>query len=94
MILFILSMIALFLASVISIAVILVLAHIGIYAGTGAMSYAFGGEYLYPVFKWFDMAIALLIMVFLSLASTVMPALKILNLRITDILSKRQKRNK
>ncbi|MDP4180287.1 MAG: FtsX-like permease family protein [Bacillota bacterium] len=89
---FLLALIFLFFAFVISFVLILILGNTGINVGSGPMSYAMGGEIFYPEMKPGDVLFALAAIIVFVMASTIGPGLKLCYQNITDIMMKRQKR--
>lgn len=89
---FFLSFMALLSAILVSGVLVLILGIKGIYVGPGVMTYALGGESLYPEMHLGDLFFALIVIVFFALVSTLNPGLKICYQKITDLLVKRQQK--
>ena len=90
---FLLALFALACALASSTAIALVAGRTGIYVGSEAASYLFGGDYLYPIFKLTDVLAAFVIILVLSLMAPFKPAMKLCWQKISDILLKRQDRS-
>ncbi len=90
---FLLALFALLCAAAISTVILLLVSRTGIHVGSGAASYLFGGEYLYPLFKLKDALLALGIILILSLMAPFKPAMKLSWQKISDVLRKRQERS-
>jgi hypothetical protein len=71
----------------------LIVGQSGIYIGSGAISYLFGGDYLYPVLYTQDLLLALVVILALSLLAPLKPGLKLCFQKITDTLRKYQQRS-
>lgn len=69
-----------------------ILSQTGIYIGSGSITNALGGEYLYPRLKVLDVVLGILIIVVFSLMSTVTPGLKLCYQKIPNIMAKRQEK--
>lgn len=89
---FFLSVIALTCATVVAELFALIFGKVGIYVGSGPMSYAFGGESLYPILTFGDVIFALIAITLLSLISTLNPGLKLCYQKITNLMLKRQQK--
>jgi putative ABC transport system permease protein len=89
---FIISLLALAVALLLSWVVVWIIAAFGIYVGTGPISYMFGGEYFYPEMQINDIIFALISITILSLFAPLKPALKICYQKIADILVNRYRR--
>ena len=79
-------------AFVISSIIVIIFGNVGIYVGPGSMSYAFGGEYLYPEIRISDLILTIVIMVIFSIVSTFNPGMKICYQNITDLLHRKQQK--
>jgi putative ABC transport system permease protein len=90
---FLLALFALTCAFIGSAAILLLASRTGIHVGSGAASYLFGGEYLYPLFKLQDALIAFTVILILSLIAPYKPAMKLSLQKVSDILRKRQDRS-
>lgn len=89
---FFLALSALLAALALSSAFVLLFARIGISVGSGTAGYVFGGSTIYPRLDVSDALFALLIIFLLSLLSPLKPGLTLCLQRITDMLSRRQRR--
>ena len=90
---FFLSVIALIVAIIPALVMTAVLGKVGVYIGSGPMSYL-GGETLYPRLQFTDVLVSLAALLFFALVSTFNPAFSILYQNITDVLAKRLKKVK
>jgi len=89
---FLLALFSLVCALLISVLLVLIAGQTGIYIGSGAISYMFGGDYLYPILEYEDVFFAFAVIFILSLMAPFKPGLKICYQKITDVLLKRQER--
>jgi len=90
---FLLAFFSLFSALVCTILLLAIVGQNGIYIGSGAISYLFGGDYLYPMLYVRDMLFALIVILILSLLAPFKPGLKLCFQKITDTLRKYQERS-
>jgi putative ABC transport system permease protein len=89
---FLLAFFSLACAFLLSSVIVLITSQTGIYVGSGAVSWLFGGDYLYPKFEYQDVLFALAVIFILSLLAPFKPGLKLCYQKITDVLLKRQDR--
>jgi len=89
---FLLAFFSLFFALICTVLLMLIVGQSGIYIGSGAVSYLFGGDYLYPVLYLQDIVFALIVIMVLSLLAPFKPGLKLCFQKITDTLRKYQER--
>ncbi len=87
-----LSLIALMGAVAFAAIFVSIFGRVGIYVGSGGVTYALGGESFYPELGINDIIFAFLVISMFSLVSTFGPGLKLCYQKITDILMKRQKK--
>jgi ABC-type lipoprotein release transport system permease subunit len=73
--------------------IVLIFSQAGVHIGSGPISYLFGGDYLYPIFKFEDVLFAVTIIFILSFMAPFKPAMKLCRQKICDILLKRQERS-
>jgi putative ABC transport system permease protein len=90
---FLLAFFSLFSALICTVLLIFIVGQSGIYIGSGAISYLFGGDYLYPVLYTQDLLLALVVILALSLLAPLKPGLKLCFQKITDTLRKYQQRS-
>jgi putative ABC transport system permease protein len=89
---FLLALFSLLGAFILSTFIVLITSQTGIYVGSGAASWLFGGDYLYPKLEYQDVLFALAVIFILSLLAPFKPGLKLCYQKITDILLKRQEK--
>jgi putative ABC transport system permease protein len=88
---FLLALVSLLIALVITLFLVLIFGQTGIYIGQGAIAYALGGESIYPVFLFSDTGAALLILALFSIFAPLKPGLRLCYQKITDLLAQNQK---
>jgi ABC-type lipoprotein release transport system permease subunit len=89
---FIVSLFALAAASALAAALTFALSRLGIYVGPGPASYILGGQYVYPAFRFTDLATAFAVIGAFALVAPLGPGRKLLRQKITDMLAKNQRR--
>lgn len=89
---FFISIIALTAAFAVACIFVAIFGRVGIYVGSGGVTYALGGESFYPSLKVSDVIFAYTVISLFSLISAFGPGLKLCYHTITDIMMKRQKK--
>ncbi|MBN1799491.1 MAG: ABC transporter permease [Spirochaetales bacterium] len=89
---FLLAFFSLLCAFLLSSVIVLITSQTGIYVGSGAASWLFGGDYLYPRLEYQDVLFALAVIFILSLLAPFKPGLKLCYQKIADVLLKRQEK--
>jgi|LSQX01.2.fsa_nt_gb ABC-type lipoprotein release transport system permease subunit len=87
-----LSILALTVAFFVAFILITIFGRVGVYVGSGGVTYALGGESFYPSLNLGDIIFAYVIISLFSLISTFGPGLKLCYQTITDIMIKKQKK--
>jgi putative ABC transport system permease protein len=88
---FLLALISLGTAGVLTLILVGVFNRTGLYIGKGAIAYALGGESIYPVFQFTDLAGALLLITIFAFFAPLKPGLRLCYQKITDLLAQNQK---
>lgn len=88
---FLLAVISLGVACIITFIFIGILSQTGLYIGKGTIAYALGGESIYPVFQWGDLLSALLVITIFAVFAPLKPGLQLYYQKITDLLAQNQK---
>ncbi len=88
---FLLGVISLGIASVLAFILVGVLNQTGLYIGKGTIAYVLGGESIYPVFQFTDLAVAIVIITIFALFAPLKPGLQLCYQKITDLLAQNQK---
>lgn len=88
---FLLALISLGVACIITFIFVGIMNQTGLYVGKGTIAYALGGESIYPSFQWGDLAISLLIITIFAIFAPLKPGLQLCYQKITDLLAQNQK---
>jgi ABC-type lipoprotein release transport system permease subunit len=88
---FLLALLSLSIATVCTLLLVGILNQTGLYIGKGTIAYALGGESIYPVFQWGDLAAAFLIITVFAIFAPLKPGLQLCYQKITDLLAQNQK---
>jgi ABC-type lipoprotein release transport system permease subunit len=88
---FLLAVISLGVACIITFIFIGILSQTGLYIGKGTIAYVLGGESIYPAFQWGDLFNALLVITIFAIFAPLKPGLQLCYQKITDLLAQNQK---
>jgi ABC-type lipoprotein release transport system permease subunit len=88
---FALTLASLFVALAVTLLLVLITSHSGIFVGNGVLTSLLGGEYIYPELDIADTLFAITLVAIFSLLAPAKPALRLCIQKITDLLAKNQK---